>query len=292
MIGEFWNDSDRFGVTKWRKIKKNDVPSAKTLLLAMEEDYVGACARFISRAPSRDPVWALYGKNGGLAGLLISSRSTLLPVLCARQDIPVPRFLGDFLRKKRIHSIQGLKEEVLIIENAMERIGRKIADIFDYELMSLDRQPSLSGGFSVPLNLALHVPQMTDIDEVAALQAAYEQEEVIPSGSVFNPAASRINAANLISGKQILTAQINGRLVGKINVSAVSFTRYLIGGVYVHPDYRGMGIARRMTAEFTGSLISQGRGVTLFVKKSNIAAKKLYAGLGFTVRCDYRITYY
>jgi predicted GNAT family acetyltransferase len=65
-----------------------------------------------------------------------------------------------------------------------------------------------------------------------------------------------------------------------------------VGGVYVHPDFRGMGIARRMATEFAASLIGQGRGVTLFVKKSNLAARRLYASLGF-VRCeDYRISYY
>jgi ribosomal protein S18 acetylase RimI-like enzyme len=47
-----------------------------------------------------------------------------------------------------------------------------------------------------------------------------------------------------------------------------------------------------MAAEFVASLIKDGRGVTLFVKKNNIPAKKLYRALGFAVMGDYRITYY
>ena len=292
MTGECRGNPDRLEVLKWRKIRKGDIPSVKTLLFAMEDNYVSACARFINRNSFKDPVWALYGKRGGPAGLLISSRSTLIPVFCARKDIPAPRFLGGLFFKKKIHSLQGLKEEVLILENTIEKTGKKISDVIDYDLMSLDNQPSLRRYSSGPSDLILRAPQLTDIDEIAALQAAYEREEVIPAGSVFSPASSRINAINIISGKQILAAQFNGKIIGKININAVSFTRYQIGGVYVHPDYRGLGIASRMTAEFTGSLISQGRGVTLFVKKSNIAAKRLYAGLGFTVKGDYRITYY
>ena len=292
MTGEKSSDSYNSGAAKWRRMKKKDIHSAETLLRAIEKKYVSACARFLLRNYFKDPVWALYAKNGDPSGLLVSSRSTLIPVLCERKDIPAPRFLGGFFYRKKIHSLQGLKEEVLIIENAMEQAGKKISEIFDYDLMSLDSQPSLRGYSSGPPDLLLRVPQMIDIDEIAALQASYELEEVIPSGSVFSPAASRVNAANIISGKQILAAQINGKLIGKININAVSFTRYQVGGVYVHPDFRGLGIARRMAAEFISSLISQGRGVTLFVKKNNVAAKRLYSGLGFSVKGDYRITYY
>jgi predicted GNAT family acetyltransferase len=96
----------------------------------------------------------------------------------------------------------------------------------------------------------------------------------------------------MIAKGQILAAELNGKLVGKINVSSVSFTRYLVGGVYVHPGFRGMGIAGLMTQEFIASLISQGKGVTLFVKKNNIPAQKIYTGIGFKVTGDYRITYY
>jgi predicted GNAT family acetyltransferase len=62
--------------------------------------------------------------------------------------------------------------------------------------------------------------------------------------------------------------------------------------VYVHPDYRGIGIAGRMTSEFTESLAAQGRGISLFVKKSNTAARRVYQRIGFEIQGDYRIDYY
>jgi predicted GNAT family acetyltransferase len=158
--------------------------------------------------------------------------------------------------------------------------------------MSLDTKPDARGFLSGPSNLVLRVPDLCDLEDIAPLQEAYEKEEVIPKGSSFNSAASRLNVVNIISRKHMLAAEICGRLVGKINISAAGFSRYLIGGVYVHPEYRCLGIARRMATEFVSSLVREGKGVTLFVKKHNVAAKKLYDGLGFKATDDYRITYY
>jgi len=47
-----------------------------------------------------------------------------------------------------------------------------------------------------------------------------------------------------------------------------------------------------MTYIFLSCLMEEGKGITLFVKKNNISARRLYLGLGFVVRNDYRIIYY
>jgi predicted GNAT family acetyltransferase len=130
------------------------------------------------------------------------------------------------------------------------------------------------------------------MEELFALQSAYEKEEVLPKGAVFNPTASLLGLARVLAEGRILAAELEGRIVGKINTSAVSFTRCQIGGVYVHPDFRSMGIGRRMTAEFARALIRQGRGVSLFVKKRNTAARRAYLHVGFETVGDYRISYY
>jgi len=273
----------------WRKMSKKDIPRVEDLLRDMEDDCVTACGRFLSREAS-DHVWMLCSDKNEFIAVLVNSRSTLIPVLCGMNEIPTPVFLKYFFRLKNIHSVQGLKNEVLVLEKDMENFGKEVSEIIDYDLMCIDRQPIKKGNPAV--NITLRIPKLTDLNALAPLQAAYEQEEVLHKGSVFSAAASRVNLSNIIKTGRILAAELNGRLVGKINVNAVSFTRYQVGGVYVHPDFRGLGIARRMAAEFITSLTAEGRGVTLFVKKSNLPARRLYTGLGFTVRGDYRITYY
>jgi predicted GNAT family acetyltransferase len=130
------------------------------------------------------------------------------------------------------------------------------------------------------------------MEDMFLLQSGYEQEEVLPTGAVFNPAACRLSLERLIAGEHVLAAEMKGRLVGKINTSAASFSRWQIGGVYVHPGYRGQGIACRMAAEFIRTLIREGKGVSLFVKKRNAAAQAVYRRIGFRSAGDYRISYY
>ena len=282
----------------WRRMKNNDkeIIPVQEMLRDLEDDYAFAAARFLSRNPSKDPIWTLKDRKGGLSTLIINSKSTVLPVFYGKKDMPFPKFLSGFFQLKRIHSIQGLTEEVLFIEDVLKRLGRKVSDTFDYELMSLDKfifnsELRRTEAGIIPA-LVLRVPRMTDLDALAPLQASYEHEEVMHRGSVFSPAASRVNLSNIVVGGNILAAEINGCLVGKINVSGVSFTRYLVGGVFVRQDCRSRGIAGKMAAQFISTLIKDGMGVTLFVKKSNIAARKLYTRLGFKVIRDYRITYF
>jgi predicted GNAT family acetyltransferase len=133
---------------------------------------------------------------------------------------------------------------------------------------------------------------MEDIDSLFPLQAGYEIEEVLPKGAQFNPALCRKGLEQLVKGGMILAAEMDGRLVGKININAVSFTRLQIGGVFVDPAYRGQGIAKMMTSEIIKLLLPLGKNFSLFVKKINTAAVKAYTKTGFTKFADYRINYY
>jgi uncharacterized protein len=275
----------------WRKIKKSDFPHVESLLKDNENNYVNASARFIAQE-ANTIIWVLCGKDKEIQALLIIFKSNIIPVLCGIKIPALDIKKGKFLPSKKIHSVQGLKDEVIVIEGELEKNGWKAKEIIDYELMSLDAPPNRGKNISGFSNIVLRKPVMTDIDGMAPLQAGYEKEEVLPTGSTFSPSASRLNLSNIIAKGQVLAAEIDGRLIGKINVSGVSFTRYQIGGVYVLPEFRGKGIGSLMAYEFISPLISEGRGVTLFVRKTNTSARRLYSNLGFTVINDYRISYY
>jgi ribosomal protein S18 acetylase RimI-like enzyme len=272
-------------------MKKNKIAEVELLLQSQERWCINACSRYLNRTPPKDNVWTLRNNAGDITTLIVYAKQGLLPVLCGQKNIPPPHFLRRLFGIVPIHSLQGREEDVVILEAALEEMGLFAAEEIDYDLMCIDRPPS--GFCSTGIGgLVIRKPQFTDMDALAALQGAYEQEEVLPSASEFNAAVSRLNIERIFTKEQMLVAELNGRLIGKINTNAVTFTRYQVGGVYVHPDYRGLGIARRMAGEFISILAAQGKGISLFVKKSNSWARRVYQRIGFEILGNYRINYY
>jgi predicted GNAT family acetyltransferase len=274
---------------RWRRMKKNECTTVESLLRFHERWCMNACNRYLHNRNRN--VWVLHNKSGEITALIIHFNQNLMPVLCGQNNIPLPHFLRGLFGTIPIHSLQGRKEDALILETVLEKTGLSAAEKIDYDLMCIDNPPSCYET-SGPAGLIIRQPQFTDMSALTALQAAYEQEEVLPAAAEFNAAVSRLNTERIFAQEQMLVAELDGRLVGKINTNAVTFTRYQAGGVYVLPDYRGRGIARRMAGVFISSLIAQGRGISLFVKKSNHAARRVYQRIGFEILGDYRISYF
>jgi ribosomal protein S18 acetylase RimI-like enzyme len=276
---------------RWRKIGDREAPAAESILRNREKLCVGASSRFLRRGERGNHVWAL-DEAGHFNALLIHWKQSLFPVFNGNLNTPLPKFLSRFLFKVHIHSIQGLAQEELSLEQGMNALGYEINESLDYDLMALDNPPDRENLSAGPRGLIIRTPDANDMDALFELQAAYDREEVLPYSSVFNAPACRLNLAQIVKHERIMTADYGGRIVGKINTSAISFTRCQIGGVYVHPDFRGLGIARRMCTEFSLNLFKQGWGLSLFVKKRNAAARRVYNRIGFRSAADYRIAYF
>ncbi|MDR2631057.1 MAG: GNAT family N-acetyltransferase [Spirochaetaceae bacterium] len=277
---------------RWDKMNPQTAEETAAFLKAREIHCVTACARFLSRNGARDHVWALREETGNISALLFQSGRTLFPVFDRPTHIPVPYFMNRFLKKVPIHTVQGCGNDTHMLEYALTGMGYTCIDRIDYDLMTLDGEPNREALRAGPANLILRKPEAGDLDALYLLQAAYEKEEVLPRGAVFNPAACRRSLERIITNEYVLAAEMEGRIVGKINTNALSFSRYQIGGVYVHPDYRRRGIAVSMGAVFARFLAGAGWGLSLFVKKRNTAARGVYSRIGFTLAGDYRISYY
>ena len=278
-------------LSHWHKIRKDERYKAEAFLREREKYCVSASWRFLSMKESCDHVWYMPEAGGGISALLIHNRQSLFPVFGKNSQIPAPRFLSRFLCKVYIHAIQGLREDAERLEVLMEEQGYSAVERIEYELMNLDSKAS-SVTWAGPSGLILRPPLPKEEDALFALQSAYEKEEVLPANANLDPAVVRLNIQNILKKEQVLVAELDGQIVGKINTSAESFTRYQIGGVYVRPDCRNLGIGSKMTAAFAEGLLAQGKGLSLFVKKRNLAACKVYRKIGFNVTADYRITYY
>jgi ribosomal protein S18 acetylase RimI-like enzyme len=253
---------------------------------------VTACAKFLHKKPPHEQIWYLTNRDKVISAMLLRFGGMLFPVFGNTQDPPLPRFMKNFTGRIPLHAVQGLLDEAEILEAALAKLGYRGVEHRNYDLMTLDGPSERRSPGPNLRGLTLRRPDFTDLDAMYPIQAAYEKEEVLPKGVAFNPAACRFSLSSILVHEQSLIACIGDRIVGKINTNASSFSRLQIGGVYVLPEYRNRGIGRRMTADFAGDLITQGRGLTLFVKKDNLAARKIYRQVGFKTVGDYRISYY
>ena len=270
----------------WRKLKISEYSSAGSFLRKHENYCVSACSKFLHGSSH---IWE-YRAGDETSALLLYGHRSLNPVFMGNSCLPLPRSFSRFQQLANIHSAAGLKEDLEILEPGMKESGYNFTESIDYDLMALDKEP-LSAR-SGPPGLTFRRPTEEDREELFQLQSAYEREEVLPPGGNFNSENCNKQITKFLNSGQILVACLVGKIAGKINTNAVSFTRYQIGGVYVRPEFRGLGIAVEMSAVFLKQLMAEGRGITLFVKKRNIAAKNVYKRLGFTVLADYRICYY
>jgi RimJ/RimL family protein N-acetyltransferase len=272
----------------WKKTGLFSSGEAEAFLRKREQYCVGACYRYLTiREKSR--CW--YAENG----FLIHVRRALFPVFDFGKEtyrLSLPRRLEKILVKEGLHAAQGLARDMEFLEPALSGCGLVPSETIDYDLMELDHTREIAAGRIYPAGLRLRVPGPEDTDALFPLQAGYDQEEVLPRAAVFSPAVCRKNLEAIISTGLILAAEYEGRFVGKINVNAESFTRLQIGGVYVDQACRRRGIGGALIAGFIRFFAFKGKNFTLFVKKQNAAARRLYDRIGFSKLADYRINYY
>ena len=62
-----------------------------------------------------------------------------------------------------------------------------------------------------------------------------------------------------------------------------------VSGVCTHPDFRGQGLARRLSAAVTAAIQQRGDRAFLHVWSTNAPAIALYRGLGFEVRAEVNV---
>jgi predicted GNAT family acetyltransferase len=309
--------------------KAND--AVKLFLQSMEPYSVPAYSRFVNKISESDRAWAffeksrmrnpavirgihagsakaVYGNAAGtspvISGLILQSGRTLFPVFAHGTSAAGGNTAGGntansdgktvlpFLSVDGLYAVQGSAEDVEFLEESLLCRGKRPKERVLYDMMVIDRAPSAASLSAGPPGLIIRQAGKADMEALFQLQAGYEKEEVLQRGAIFDPSMCRLNIDRIAAREQLLLAELGGQVCGKLNTGAASPSFFQIGGVYVHPCYRGRGIASKMTAVFVQGLLSQGKTVSLFVKKRNAAAQAAYARVGFTRLGEYRISYY
>lgn len=296
---------------RWKKIGQAEERAVRDFLASRETECASAVARFKELAAcgfgagAPGAAWAGFDEAAGgkrveprVRSLVLATKTGLVSVVF--DDALAPsnrRALARILPLRRISSIQGIAADVDAAERVMARsfrpfAGGTVVDPVDYDLMSLSGPPKPEALNAGPEGIVVRRAYDSDAELLFPMQAAYELEEVVPAGGSFNAAAARLSFERALREKPILYAVVDGKAVGKAGTNARAYTLDQIGGVYVLPEYRVRGIARRLVAELALLLRAEGRGAVLFVKKRNESARRAYERVGFARGRGYRITYY
>ena len=132
---------------------------------------------------------------------------------------------------------------------------------------------------------------------VAPITAEAGPDEVIPLGDA--DAQEMLALATLTEpGPFLRRTHRMGRFVGiRIGgrLAAMAGERFRfpgyteVSGVCTHPDFRGRGLARRLSRHVAAGIAEHGDMAFLHAWKTNAAAIRLYESLGFRLRCEVNV---
>ncbi len=294
-----------------------DQKAIEAFLRDHETTGVSACDRYLRRQKGRDILWVNRGDRSAIRALLFFHGRIVYPMgIGELLDGETRELLRIFeTHKKReerpwkdqrapfVSSLQGLLEDIRPVETLLLNLSLGAKEKNEYFIMGLEQPPReiveeipglsiLRSDFKAPEGPPSSLEKTNLVDQIYPLQEAYEKEEVVPPGYLFNPRACRNGLERMLQDQVVFTAWIDGFPVAKANTNAFAYRQSQIGGVFVRPEFRGRGIAKLLVRELVYVLINQGWQVRLFVKKTNLPAIAVYRTLGFTVQNEYGIFYY
>jgi predicted GNAT family acetyltransferase len=272
------------GVLKYAGARLLDDRDVRSVRAALATDPVMSCmvAARIENG-GLDP-WRLGGElwgfaggpQGGLDGLCFSG-ANLVP-LCGGPSA-IRAFADRAARRARCcSSMVGPVDQVLGLWSELcESWGPAREERLNQPLLVLAEEPR------VPADPLVRPVRPDELESYLPAAVAMFTEEVgvdprLPDGG----AGYRSRVKELIAAGRAFARFEAGEVVFKAEIGAMSATVGQIQGVWVHPDWRGHGLAAGATAAVVARLQQLGRVASLYVNAYNQPARAAYRRVGFT----------
>jgi len=298
----------------WRLAKTGD----EAAIRAFSEPLEAFATSFSYRAFGEHGTLARFSDKGGLyvhtehesgsiidMAVLLTENGTAFPVMATTFDTSGPEAIETVSQLLHSRTVRNYHPSACL--GAADHVAALEAGLhWKPELFIAYDAMSMPAGNSPPKDTPLQKPRngasldkveywratQEDLDSLYPIAAAYERSEVITRLHVFDPAACRASQAKSLKRQTVYMAAIHSRVVARAQTNARGVSHDQIGGVYVDPEFRGMGIGKGVVAALLSDIAGRGRGAALFVKKSNDIARNLYTSMGFKIACDYRVSYF
>ena len=216
------------------------------------------------------------GRDGVLEGLCFSG-ANLVPLCGGRPAIQA--FAERAARRARSCSAMvGPADQVLGLWSQLcDSWGPAREERPNQPLMILAEQPL------VPDDPLVRPVRSDELDRYLPAAVAMFTEEVgVDPRAPDGGAGYRARVAELIAAGRAFARFEAGEVVFKAEIGAMSATVGQIQGVWVHPQWRGQGLAAGATAAVVARLQRMGRVASLYVNAYNLPARAAYRRVGFT----------
>ncbi len=253
------------------------------------------CMAFINEIPKDEHLDTTQGKPIQISGLLYYSSAHMLYPVFSRDMIhklrdTSDRYFSEF--RNYITSFEGVigrSSDVQIMEEYLPHARVKIA----YDFMIQTNNTAYSTSVPLDTNMELEVRKATndDLQELIAIEAAYQKEEVLTPIHEFNLAVCRANQQFALLHVPVYVALYKDKIIARAQINGSGSTYEQIGGVFVYPEFRRLHAGSAVMAALMNDIHKRGKIPCLYVKKTNIPAIQLYKKLGFSTVDDFSIIY-
>ena len=190
---------------------------------------------------------------------------------------------------RRIFSILGRTPDVEALEAAFPRTPfRRLG----YHLMSQSTPPPEVALPRLPRGMTVRTVGEEATRYLFDIQKNYEIEEVLLPGNTFSPSATFDHLRQTLREQIVLVAEVNREPIGKVNTNARGIFYDQVGGMYTDRRVRSRGVGTALMLRLLQRIAAEHKSASLFVKKDNAAALRLYKGIGFAIEDEFRISYY
>ncbi|MCV7441885.1 GNAT family N-acetyltransferase [Mycobacterium paraense] len=255
------------------------VRDAAAVWRVLDDDPVGSCmvaARVADHGIDPNAIGGELWTRRGPDESLCFAGANLIPLRGAQADLNA--FADEAMSgTRRCSSLVGRAHLVMPMWARLESAWGPARDVRDDQpLMALTRHPDCE----IDVGVRQVRPDELDAYLVAAVDMFIGEVGVDPRLGDGGRGYRR-RVASLIAAGRAWARFEHGEVVFKAEVGSQSPGVGQIQGVWVHPEWRGLGIGTRGTATVAAVIVGSGRIASLYVNNFNTVARAAYARVGF-----------